>query len=65
MHLKSRGDVPDYGSRDNYLFNTSTLVAYQGKPMSLPPARKPHGMLFDHVLTVYKSTSYNENRLKL
>ena len=51
------------GIRDHYLVNTSALVAYQGKPVSLPPERKPHGMMFDHVLTIYKSTSDNGNRL--
>ena len=40
------------GSKENYLVNTSTLVAYQGKLVSLPPARSPHGMTFDNVSTV-------------
>ena len=29
------------------LVSTSTLVAYQGKRVSLPPERSPHGMAFD------------------
>ena len=31
------------------LVSTSTLVAYQGKKVSLPPARSPHTMTFDMV----------------
>ena len=32
------------GSRDTTLVSNQTLVAYQGKPVSLPPERSPHGM---------------------
>ena len=52
------------GSRDHYLFNTSRLVAYQVKHVSLHPLIKSNGMTFDHVLTVYNITSDNKNRLK-
>ena len=51
------------GSRYHYLVNTLALVAYQGKPVSLPPARIPQGTAFDHVLTVYNSTLDNNNSL--
>ena len=52
------------GSREHYFVNTLTLVAYQGKPVSLPPEIITQGTMFDHVLTVYNSISDNENRLK-
>ena len=51
-------------SREYYLINTSTLVAYQGKPVSLPPEKSPHGTTFDHIVTVYNITSDNKNRVK-
>ena len=51
--------------RDKYLVNNLTLVAYQGKPVSLTLARKPNGMMFDHVLTIYNSTPDNEGMLNL
>ena len=35
------------GSRDTTLVSTSTLLAYQGKHVSLPPERSPHGMTVD------------------
>ena len=35
------------GSRDTNLVSTLALVEYQGKAMSLPPARSPHGKTFD------------------
>ena len=63
MHLQSWGGVSHPGSREYYLVNTSTLFAYQGKPVSIPPSISPHGMTFDNVLNVYNSTSDNKNRL--
>ena len=51
-------------NREYYLVNTSMLVAYRDKPVSLTPARSPHGVRFDNVLTVFNSRSDNENRLK-
>ena len=47
------------------MVNTSTLVAYQGKPVSRPSERIPQGKTFDHVLIVYNSASDNKSRLKL
>ena len=38
------GECSTMGSRDTTLVSTSTLVAYQVKPVSLPPATPPHGM---------------------
>ena len=35
------------GSRDTNLVSTSALVAYQGKPVFLPPAISPHGTAVD------------------
>ena len=61
--MSIRGYVTHYSSREYYLVNTSTLVTYQGKPVSFHPARSPHGMTSDHVLNVYNSTSDNNNRL--
>ena len=29
------------------LFSTLTMVVYQGKTVSLPPARSPHAITFD------------------
>ena len=56
--------MQNLGSIEHYLVNASTLVAYQVKTLSLPPARIPQGTAFDNVLTVYKIKQDNENRLK-
>ena len=45
--------------RDHHLVNTSTLVAYQGKIVSLNPERESRGMTSDNILTVYNSTPDN------
>ena len=52
------------GSIEHYLVNTSTLVSYQGKLVSFTLSRISQGTTFDHVSSVYSSTSDNESRLK-
>ena len=48
---------------DNYLVNTSTLVAYQGKPAKNLLHKEYHESMFDHVLTVYNINQDKNNRL--
>ena len=50
---------------DNYLVNTSTMVAYQGKPVLYFLQQEYHESTFDTTLTFSKLTSDNKNTVKL
>ena len=45
--IKMRRMCRTLGCRDTTSVITLTLVAYQGKTVSLPPARSPHGTSVD------------------